>query len=108
MKINEFIPNNYIYSRLKAINEEKDETKVNIQEKNNSLEFSDILKNKLDEVNDKQIVAEKTTESFIKGENTDIHEVMIKTEEAKLSLQLAVQIRNKLVEAYQEINRMQV
>lgn len=107
MKINEFIPNNYIYSKLKSINMDKDAMEVNIQE-NNSLGFSEMLKNKLDEVNDKQIEAEETTQSFIKGEDTDIHEVMIKTEEAKLSLQLAVQIRNKLVEAYQEINRMQV
>jgi flagellar hook-basal body complex protein FliE len=108
MKINEFIPNNYIYSSLRNINTENTENEISIQEENNQSGFSDILKNKLDEVNDKQIEAEITTESFIKGESTDIHEVMIKTEEAKLSLQLAVQIRNKLVEAYQEINRMQV
>jgi flagellar hook-basal body complex protein FliE len=48
------------------------------------------------------------TEAFISGEDLNIHEVMLITEEAKMSLQLAVQVRNKLVEAYQEINRMQL
>lgn len=70
--------------------------------------FFDTLKQKLDEVNDKQIEAENKTEQFVKGEETDIHEVMLSTEEAKLSLELAVQIRNKIVEAYQEINRTQM
>jgi len=103
MKINEFIPSNYIYSGL-GIVDNKEET----QNDNNSLGFEEALKTKLDEVNNKQLEAEMSTESFIKGEDTDIHEVMIKTEEAKLSLELAVQVRNKVMEAYQEINRMQV
>jgi len=108
MKMNEFIPSRYIYSNLESIGTKDNKSKVNNEEKSTPLGFSDILKNKLDEVNDKQVEAEVTTESFIKGEDTDIHEVMIRTEEAKLSLQLAVQMRNKLVEAYQEISRMQV
>ena len=68
----------------------------------------DTLKEKLGEVNEKQIAADVATEAFISGEDIDIHEVMLITEEAKMSLQLAVQVRNKLVEAYQEINRMQL
>lgn len=77
-------------------------------EDNSSTSFFDTLKEKLDEVNDKQIAAEDLTESFIKGEDVDIHEVMLGTEEAKMSLELAVQVRNKIVEAYQEITRMQL
>src|SRR4051812_2103519 len=42
------------------------------------------------------------------GESIDLHEVMIAQEWASLSLDLAVQVRNKLVEAYQEVMRMQV
>lgn len=78
------------------------------KKENNEVSFYDTLKEKLDDVNDKQIKADEVTEQFIKGEGPDIHEVMLVTEEAKMSLQLAVQIRNKIVEAYQEINRMQV
>ncbi|KYH29739.1 MULTISPECIES: flagellar hook-basal body complex protein FliE [Clostridium] len=106
MKINDFIPSTTIYSNL-GFEEAKNKNTENIGE-NASLSFVETLKNKLEEVNEKQLEAEKTTEQFIKGEDVDVHEVMIKTEEAKLSLQLAVQVRNKLLEAYQEINRMQV
>lgn len=100
MKINEFIPN----SRLINLT---DSSNVQDSQNKSSGDFSDILMEKLDEVNNDQLKAENATESFIKGEDTDIHNVMLSTEEAKMSLQMAVQVRNKLVEAYQEINRMQ-
>lgn len=70
--------------------------------------FTSIFKEKLDGVNQKQVEAEKATEKFIKGESVDIHQVMISTQEAKLSLELAVEIRNKVVDAYKEISRMQI
>lgn len=73
-----------------------------------NIDFSKIVKEKLDEVNDKQVEAENKTIEFIKGETKDIHEVMLTVEEARLSLELAVQIRNKIVEAVQELNRMQI
>jgi flagellar hook-basal body complex protein FliE len=68
----------------------------------------DILNDKLNEVNELQVDSENATEDFINGEDIDIHQVMLSAEEAKMSIQLAVQIRNKIVEAYQEINRMQL
>ncbi|MDP4177066.1 MAG: flagellar hook-basal body complex protein FliE [Bacillota bacterium] len=70
--------------------------------------FGDILKDKIGAVNDQQINAENVTESFVKGDDTDIHNVMLATSEATMSLQLAIQIRNKFIDAYQELNRMQV
>jgi len=70
--------------------------------------FLDTLKEKLDEVNVKQIDADNLTQKFIKGEEEDVHKVMLSTEEAKLSLEMAVQIRNKLVDAYDVFNRMQI
>ncbi|BDR67451.1 flagellar hook-basal body complex protein FliE [Clostridium tetani] len=100
MKINEFIPNNMIFKN--DINNKIQEKK----EENNG--FSHMLKNKLDQVNEKQIKAEETTNNFLQGEETDIHKVMLDSEEAKLSVELAVQVRNKLIEAYQELNRMQL
>lgn len=103
MRINEFIPNTDIYSNLNIKNNDE-----KVEKGNNNVSFANMLKDKLSEVNEKQLDADKTTESFIKGEDVDIHDVMIKTEEAKLSLELAVQVRNKLIEAYQEISRMQV
>lgn len=70
--------------------------------------FSDVLKEKFSEVNDKQIEADVLTQKMIKGDDVSIHEVMLAGEEAKISLQLAVQVRNKLVEAFQEISRTQI
>lgn len=70
--------------------------------------FKDIIKDELNRVNHMQIKADDMTDRFIAGEIDDLHQVMIATEEARLSLELAVQIRNKCVEAYKEINNMQL
>lgn len=102
MKINEFTPDSKIFQKI--INDDKSKDTQDAQ----TMDFGNILKDKLDEVNDKQVQANNTTESFIKGDETDIHKVMLDTEESKMSLELAVQIRNKFVEAYQELNRTQL
>ena len=47
-------------------------------------------------------------ENVIAGEDVELHTLMIELEVAKLQMQLAVEIRDKLVEAYQELSRMQV
>ena len=73
-----------------------------------SINFNDILNNALDNVNQKQIDAETATQSLITGDAQDIHQVLLSTEEARLSLELASQIRNKLVDAYQEISKIQI
>ena len=99
MNINAYINNTKIFKEIEKNAVEGDKKSSN---------FLDTLKEKLNEVNDKQIEAENITQKFIKGEEEDVHKVMLSTEEAKLSLELAVQIRNKLVEAYEEFNRMQI
>jgi len=98
MRINEFAPDTNIFDKIG--------TTSNTEKSNTS--FADMLNSKLSEVNDAQVNANQATESFIKGEGPNIHEVMIASEEAKMSMELAVQIRNKFVEAYQELNRTQV
>ena len=75
---------------------------------NNDIDFKEIISDEINKVNDMQVYADKMTEGFISGEIDDLHTVMIATEEARLSLELAVQIRNKLVESYKEINNMQL
>ncbi|OPJ63280.1 flagellar hook-basal body complex protein FliE [Clostridium oryzae] len=104
------ISNDFVRGTLAALN---GSTQTNSSNVNNTSasgvdSFASLLTDKLDQVNNKQLKADSDTESFIKGDNINIHQVMLSTEEAKLSLETAVQIRNKLVEAYQEINRMQL
>lgn len=70
--------------------------------------FAEMIKSSIGDVNRKQIDADKAAAELASGQNSNIHEVMIKMEEAEISLRLMVQMRNKVVEAYQEIMRMQV
>ncbi|WP_366922996.1 flagellar hook-basal body complex protein FliE [Metallumcola ferriviriculae] len=79
-----------------------------IGETNEGPSFADQLKKAFYEVNDMQVRADKITEQFVAGKVEDIHQVTVATEQANLALQLTVQVRNKIVEAYQEIARMQV
>lgn len=70
--------------------------------------FGDVFKNALKEVSAAQNVSDKKTDQLLTGEVKDVHEVMIASQKASLSLQMTMQVRNKVVEAYQEVMRMQV
>lgn len=74
----------------------------------NNISFGETLKNCIDDVNKKQIQADTYTNSFIKGDDVNIDEVMIKGEEASLSLQFLTKTRDNLVEAYKELTKMQL
>lgn len=108
MKIDNLIQSNNVFNNINSIGNDKTTAIATETNDNNGLSFIDTLKQKLNEVNDSQLAADSATEAFIKGDNIDIHQVMIANEEAKQSLEMAVQVRNKLVEAFQEINRMQL
>jgi len=60
----------------------------------------------LNSLNDKQIEAQRATEIFAAGGDIDVHEVMIAAEKASLSMQLALQMRNRMVSFYNEIKNM--
>ena len=70
--------------------------------------FKNIISSEIEKLNNQQIKADQLTQGFISGQVEDLHTVLIATEEARLSLELAVQVRNKVVEAYKEINNMQL
>jgi flagellar hook-basal body complex protein FliE len=70
--------------------------------------FGQVLKDMLSETNDLQNSASAIAEKFALGEVTDIHDVMIAAEKAGVSFELVMEIRNKLIDAYQEFMRMQV
>ncbi|MCX7879659.1 MAG: flagellar hook-basal body complex protein FliE [Ignavibacteria bacterium] len=70
--------------------------------------FIETLKQMINEVNELQKESVKLTEGFIKGEPIELHDVMIAAEKAKTSFQLLMEIRNKFLDFYREIIRMQV
>ncbi|MCU9612108.1 flagellar hook-basal body complex protein FliE [Caldibacillus lycopersici] len=70
--------------------------------------FSSFLKNAIEDVNKAQVNSDVMTEKLAKGENVELHDVMIASQKASITLQATLEVRNKVVEAYQEVMRMQV
>lgn len=74
--------------------------------------FSESIKNSLsagiNSINDQQIKAQKAVETFAAGGDISVHEVMVETEKANLSMQMGTQIRNKILNAYTELYKMQL
>jgi len=70
--------------------------------------FASVLKNSIEKVNDAQFQSDQLTNKLAKGGNVDLHEVMIASQKASVTLQATIEIRNKVIEAYQEVMRMQV
>ena len=72
-------------------------------------EFAQVLKQSIDQVNRMQLEAQDKQLAFQSGEpGADLQDVMVSLQKASLSFQTMVQVRNKLVGAYQEIMNMQV
>lgn len=70
--------------------------------------FSDILTQALQNVNKLENESDAITNDFITGKTDSIHSVLIASEKASLALDLVLEVRNKVLEAYTEIMRMQV
>lgn len=68
--------------------------------------FVDALKNAVDHVEISKKAAAKSVESFMDGETEDLHTVGLATQRAELEFEMFLQVRNKVVQAYQEIMRM--
>lgn len=70
--------------------------------------FKDTVKSFLNDVNDKMVVADEKSRDLAIGKSHDLEGTVKSVEEAGLAMQFTLSIRNKLLEAYQEIQRMQV
>lgn len=70
-------------------------------------DFMSNLQSSISNLEQKQINSDQAIEGLINGEADNLHQVMIQTTEAQLSLELAVQVRNKAIEAMNEIKNMQ-
>lgn len=74
-----------------------------------SVDFGAVLKSSLDKVDASQQKAETVSRSFEMGSNdVDLHDVMLSLQKANIDMQTAVQVRNKLVSAYQSIMGMSI
>lgn len=70
--------------------------------------FLDTLKESIRQVNDAQMQADQAITDLTTGKQQDLHQTMIAIEKASLSFELMMQVRNKIVSAYEEISRMQL
>ena len=70
--------------------------------------FLDALQNTMEEVNKTQLEADQSIKDLVAGRTKNIHETMLQLQKADLSLKTMMQVRNKVLEAYKEIMKMQV
>ena len=70
--------------------------------------FSDVLKEAIQTVDTLQDSSSRSVERFLSGEGEELHQTILSVQRAELAFDLAQQVRNKVVSAYQEIMRMQV
>lgn len=70
--------------------------------------FADTLKSAIDNVNQLQKSSDKSAQDLATGRTDNVADVMIAAEKADIALRVMVQVRNKIIDAYQEIMKMQV
>jgi flagellar hook-basal body complex protein FliE len=70
--------------------------------------FGDLFKRALNDTSGIETDARNVIEAFLRGEPVELHQVMAASEEAAISLELLVEVRNKLADAYRNIMNMQV
>jgi len=71
-------------------------------------DFTGFLKDALNKLENTQMQAEQATAAMVQGETNDFHTPVIAMEKASLTLGLAVTVRNKVLDAYHEVMRMQI
>ena len=89
-------------------NGNKVDLKFDKAEKQNGAGFKETVSNFVNEVNDLQVKAGESVENFATGKVENVHEVMIAMSKAEVSFKFMMETRNKLIDAYKEIMRMQV
>jgi len=80
----------------------------NAEEKITGTGFREFFANALQEVNQLQLAKDAEVQKLVAGQTDNLHQVIIAAEKANVALQLTTEIRNKILDAYFEIMRMQV
>ena len=92
-------------STLKGLGNVQTNTNTPFESQKN---FASVLKETLNQVNDAQVKSDDLTAKLANGENVDLHSVMIASQKASITMQATLEVRNKAVEAYQEMMRMSI
>ena len=79
---------------------------INTGEIGNS--FADFLGDAIQSVDSSMKSSEAKVQDFVSGKSDNMHDVMISMQQAQLSFQMMVEVRNKMIETYQELSRMQI
>lgn len=74
----------------------------------NAISFSDVLKNALVSVSNDEKKVQEMNQLFVKGELENLHDLTIAAQKADISFQTLMEVKNKLIDAYREITRIQV
>lgn len=99
---------NQLLSQMRALAAEAANAPASQPEAVKGPGFADVLKNAVGSVNQAQSVATRKQEAFLSGENIPLTEVMVSMQKAKVGFEAVKQVRNHLLQAYQEVSRMQV
>jgi len=75
---------------------------------NGGVSFGETLKGFMKDVNSMQVKADESIEKMAAGEITDVHQVMSTVEEANVAFNMMMEIRNKVMDAYQEVMRIRL
>lgn len=92
--------------KIRNFNESIIDKKTTKVETKNS--FSDIFNNAINTINEYQSEADEAATELAAGNSKDIHKTMIAIEKSSISLQLLIEIRNSVIDAYKELSRMQI
>lgn len=92
------IDNNYTNKNINE-NQSIDDSKI---------KFDEVISQAVNKVNGTQVEANNMVEALVKGENVSMHDVMLSMQESQISMQLMLEVRNKLFEAYKELNGVQL
>lgn len=83
-------------------------SQINSPAEKPSQSFASVLENAVSGVNQDQLTAEKSINDFVSGKDTNLHNTLLSLEKADVSFKLMMQVRGKLMDAYQQIMRTSV
>lgn len=100
----------------RVLQKEIEESSASAQSKLNKMSSSPVqmfmnsiengISNGLNDVNEKKLYSDELQEAFARGEDVSVHDLMIAAEKSTLSMQLAMQIRNRMISAYNDVKNM--